>query len=170
MTHIASIFGAVHGELLKFLYRCWNVLGSELNRTLGGYYRLALNAIKLIPSKCHQITQNFWRWFLYASLLIWGLCHLLRRSSCRWERNGKEWARRGLTDCSVQHLLHLKYERESVDYRKSCFYCLCTGWGDILVEEEVCVERTTRQVLCETKPISAITGAIIIGVFAGNKT
>lgn len=69
----------------------------------------------------------------------------------------------------MQHLLHLKYERESVDYRKSCFYCLCTGWGDILVGE-VCVERTTRQVLCETKPISAITGAIIIGVFAGNKT
>lgn len=55
---------------------------------------------------------------------------------------GTEWARRGLTDCSVQHLLHLKYETESVDYRKSCFYCLCT---DREVREVcVCVLRELR--------------------------
>lgn len=100
MTHIASIFGgaAAHGELLKFLYRRWNVLRSV--HRMGD--RLALNAIKLIPSKCHQITQKLLTSlifiYVYPSPIFFITFYI------------DEVTRRGLTNCSVQHLLHLKYE------------------------------------------------------------
>lgn len=77
MTHIASIFGgaAAHGELLKFLYRRWNVLRSV--HRMGD--RLALNAIKLIPSKCHQITQKLLTSliFIYVYPILSHLLHHL---------------------------------------------------------------------------------------------
>lgn len=158
--HTLRVFlGAAHGELLKFLYRRWNVLRSVQR---AGYYRLALNAIKLIPSKCRQITQKL------LTLIFICVCrsHLHLQGGFvtffsmagEAKRRGRDWR---IVQCNIYCTWNTK--RNPWAIVKVVFIVLLC----MLVHRlgEVCVEFYVK-----LSQFQRLLGPIMIGMFAGNKT